>query len=309
MGKRILLTKYIDHTNLNPTAKSSEIRQLCNEAVQYDFKSVCVHPCKIPVCVEELRNSDVLICTVVGFPLGQNTIASKVFETMDAIQKGANEIDMVINIAELKLGNKRYCINEIDSVVKAAQGRLVKVIVETALLSDEEKALAFEIVNESTAHYIKTSTGFSTSGAKLQDVAMWNEMKQDSGSDLKIKAAGGVSNYDDLLEFISAGAERIGTSRSLSLFRGHDKMVTVNVVSYVSIKGKEKPYEKIVDETKKKKEAEEKAKKEAKEAKEAEEKANKDSKETKTEQKTETKVEETSKKGKKSKKSKAGSDY
>ncbi len=179
MSKRILLTKYIDHTNLNPTAKNSDIRKLCNEAIQYDFKSVCVHPCKIPVCVEELRNSDILICTVIGFPLGQNTVASKVYETMDAIEKGANEIDMVINIAELKLQNKRYCISEIDSVVKAAQGRCVKVIVETALLTPEEKAFAFEVVNESTAHYIKTSTGFSTSGAKLEDVKMWNEMKQE----------------------------------------------------------------------------------------------------------------------------------
>ncbi len=292
MSKRILLTKYIDHTNLNPTAKNTDIRKLCSEAIQYDFKSVCVHPCKIPVCVEELRNSGILICTVVGFPLGQNTVASKVYETMDAIEKGANEIDMVINIAELKLGNKRYCISEIDSVVKAAQGRCVKVIVETALLTPEEKAFAFEVVNESTAHYIKTSTGFSTSGAKLEDVQMWNEMKQDLGSDLKIKAAGGVASYDDLLEFISAGADRIGTSRSLALFKGHDKMITVNVVSYVSVKGQEKPIPKIVDETKKPKEEPKKEEPKKEEPK-----------------KEESKPEEPAKKSKKSKKAKSGSDY
>lgn len=261
--------------------------------------------------MEELRNTNILICTVVGFPLGQNTIAAKVYETMEAISLGANEIDMVINIAELKLRNKHYCISEINSVVEAAQGRCVKVIVETALLNEEEKAFAFEVVNESTAHYIKTSTGFSTSGAKLADVQMWNELKQDDGSDLKIKAAGGVSTYDDLLEFISAGAERIGTSRGVALFKGHDKTVTVNLVSYVSVKGKEKEIPKIVDETKKAKEEAQQKKQEVKDTKE-EVKSTKDkTKDTKEETKKEVKEEQTPKtKAKKSKKAKAaGSDY
>lgn len=234
--KRILLTKYIDHTNLNPTATNDDIRKLCKEAIDYSFKSVCVHPSKIKLCLQELVDTDILICTVIGFPLGQNTITSKVLETANAIDEGANEIDMVINIAELKQKNIKYCLEEINAVVRAAQGRLVKVIVETALLTEQEKVLAFEIVHRSTAHYIKTSTGFSTSGAKLDDIGLWYELKHDLGSDLKIKAAGGVSTYDDLINFISAGADRIGTSRSLKLFEGNDRWVTGKLITYLSIR-------------------------------------------------------------------------
>lgn len=174
MAGRVLiqLTKYVDHTNLNPTAKASEIRQLCAEAMKFDFKSVCVHPAKIRTCVAELVDSDVLICTVVGFPLGQNTTQSKVFETIDAVKNGANEIDMVINIAELKARNRKYCIEEINAVVEAANGRVVKVIVETCLLDEDEKIFAFDVVHNSRAHYIKTSTGFSKGGATLDDVKL-----------------------------------------------------------------------------------------------------------------------------------------
>lgn len=236
MSKLILLTKYIDHTNLSPSAKNSDIRRLCHEALKYDFKSVCVHPCKIRTCVNELADSDVLICTVVGFPLGQNTKEVKVFETIQAVNDGANEIDMVINIAELKLRNKKYCIDEINAVVDAANGRVVKVIVETALLDHDEKIFAFDVVHNSRAHYIKTSTGFSTSGAKLDDIKLWNDLKHAIGSNLKIKAAGGVSSYDDMINFIQYGAERIGTSRGVKLFEGKSKLTYANLITYLSIR-------------------------------------------------------------------------
>lgn len=229
--KQILkLNEYIDHTNLNPIATDEDIIKLCDEAKKYQFKSVCVNPCKISLCVNELRNSNVLICTVIGFPLGQNTTLAKVAETIDAIKLGANEIDMVINIAQLKQRNKKYCINEINQVVEAANGRLVKVIVETALLDDEDKEFAFEVVNDSKAHYIKTSTGFSTSGAKIEDINSWNSQRLKTHSSLKIKAAGGVSSYDDLIDFILAGSERIGTSRSVKILAGKELNPIIDLI-------------------------------------------------------------------------------
>ncbi len=208
------LSKYIDHTILSADASEEKIIKLCNEAKEFDFKSVCINPFYIEKAKELLSSTNVLVCTVIGFPLGQNTIESKVFETMDAIKKGADEIDMVINIARLKAKDIDYCINEINKIKEACSGKLLKVIVETCLLDDEEIKLAAEIVLKSNADFIKTSTGFSKSGANINDIITW---KQILGNNKKIKAAGGIRSYDDLIKFIESGADRIGTSSGVQL--------------------------------------------------------------------------------------------
>ncbi|MGL4616632.1 MAG: deoxyribose-phosphate aldolase [Mycoplasmoidaceae bacterium] len=209
-------SKYIDSTFLSANATKEQIYKLCKEAVTENFFSVCVNPFYVRLSKEILKDSDVKVCTVVGFPLGQNTISTKVFETLDAIKNGADEIDMVINIARLKENDFKYCVTEINEVTKAAQGKIVKVIVETALLSDEDKINACHIVLNSKAEFIKTSTGFSTSGAKLEDIKLFNKVIKKRKF---IKAAGGIKSHNDLLEFIDAGADRIGTSKGKELIK------------------------------------------------------------------------------------------
>lgn len=201
--------KMIDHTILKADATKKMVKTVIDEAKLYHFASVCVNPVWVSFCAEELVDSDVKVCTVIGFPLGASTTAVKVFETKDAINNGADEIDMVINIGALKEGNKQLVLDEIKAVVKAAGNKCVKVIIETCLLSDEEIVLACQLAKEAKAAFVKTSTGFSSGGATFKDVAL---MKSIVGDELQVKASGGVRSYEDMKKLIEAGATRIGTS-------------------------------------------------------------------------------------------------
>lgn len=210
------LSKYIDHTLLQADATKAEIVKLCEEAKEYDFMSVCVNPGWIDVAKKALEGSDVKVCVVIGFPLGAMTTEAKVFESEDAIQKGADEVDMVINIGKLKDGEDEYVRDEIAAIKNAVGDHVLKVIIETCLLSDEEKVRACLAAKAAGADFVKTSTGFSTSGATVEDVAL---MKKTVGEGVSVKAAGGVRTKDDMLAMIEAGADRIGTSRGVSLMK------------------------------------------------------------------------------------------
>ena len=207
-------SKYIDHTILKADAVKEDILKICREAKEYDFASVCVNPCWIPVAKEALEGTDVKVCVVVGFPLGAMTTEAKVFETQDAVAKGADEVDMVINIGMLKDGNDEYVTEEIRKIKEACGSHILKVIIETCLLTNEEKVRACIDAKNAGADFVKTSTGFSTAGATPEDVKL---MKDTVGEGVKVKAAGGVRTKEDLEEMIKAGAERIGTSRGVSL--------------------------------------------------------------------------------------------
>ncbi|MDM5352374.1 deoxyribose-phosphate aldolase [Lysinibacillus sphaericus] len=207
--------KLIDHTLLSPNTTEKEIIQLCQEAIQYGFASVCVNPTWVSLSADLLRESDVNICTVIGFPLGANTTETKVFETLNAIGNGATEIDVVMNIAELK--NNMLVEKEISMIVNAVQGKaLVKVIIEACLLTDEEKIRACQIAVKAGADFLKTSTGFSLHGATAKDVAI---MRQAVGPNVGVKASGGVSTMEDIKFMIDAGASRIGTSSAVKILR------------------------------------------------------------------------------------------
>ncbi len=207
-------SKYIDHTQLKPDATKEKIVALCKEAAQYDFASVCVNPCWIELCREELKDTDVKVCTVIGFPLGAMSTASKVFETKDAIERGAEEIDMVINVGKLKDGDDEYVTNEIKAVKEACGDHILKVIIEACLLSDEEKVRACKDSEKAGADFVKTSTGFSTGGATLEDVKL---MRASVSEKVKVKAAGGIRDKETFEKMIEAGAERIGTSSGAKL--------------------------------------------------------------------------------------------
>ena len=207
-------SKYIDHTQLKPDATKEKIIALCNEAAQYDFASVCVNPCWIELCREQLKDTDVKVCTVIGFPLGAMTTAAKVFETKDAIEKGAEEIDMVINVGRLKDGDDEYVANEIAAIKEACGNHVLKVIIEACLLSDEEKVRACKDSEKAGADFVKTSTGFSTGGATLEDVKL---MRASVSEKVKVKAAGGIRDKETFEKMIEAGAERIGTSSGAKL--------------------------------------------------------------------------------------------
>ena len=211
--------KLIDHTALKADTKKENIMKLCQEAMEFDFASVCVNPTWVSYCAEILKNSDVKVCTVIGFPLGANTTATKVFETEDAINNGADEIDTVINIGALKDGDVELVYEDIKAVVEASEGHVVKVIIETCLLSDEEKIAACEAAAKAKASFVKTSTGFSTAGATAEDVKL---MKDIVGNDVQVKAAGGVRSFDDMVKVIEAGATRIGTSAGCQLVNGEE---------------------------------------------------------------------------------------
>ncbi len=198
-----------DHTLLLQTATPSEIIALCDDALAYSTASVCVPPCYVKLCSDYLKGR-VPVCTVVGFPNGNTTTAVKCFETREAVNNGADEIDMVINIGALKDGDYGYVRDEIKAVRNECRGKVLKVIIETCLLTDEEKAKMCDIVCEAGADYIKTSTGFSKGGATREDVKIFADNRKEG---LKIKAAGGISSLADAEEFISLGAERLGTSR------------------------------------------------------------------------------------------------
>lgn len=208
------LSKYIDHTLLKADASIEAIKKLCQEAKEYDFKSVCVNPCNIALAKEELKGSDVLVCCVIGFPLGAMSTDAKVFEASDAIAKGADEVDMVINIGRLKDQKYDYCVEEIRRIKRAVGSKVLKVIIETCLLTDDEIVKACECVVNGGADFVKTSTGFSTAGATFLGVEL---MKKTVGDKCLIKAAGGVKTNADMQQMIKLGADRIGTSSGTKL--------------------------------------------------------------------------------------------
>ena len=209
----------IDHTLLKPEATREEISQLCFEARKYSFASVCINPTHVKLCKSLLRGSSVKVCTVIGFPLGATTPEVKVFETRQAIEEGAEEVDMVINIGGLKDKNYELVARDIRGVVKEAHSHdvLVKVIIETALLTDEEKKIACLLVKEAGADYVKTSTGFSKAGATVEDVAL---MRRTVGPLLGVKAAGGVRTREDFEKMVSAGSTRICASAGIKIVKG-----------------------------------------------------------------------------------------
>ena len=211
------LNKYIDHTILKPETTQEQVEKILSEAKEYDFASVCVNPTWVSLAADSLKDSDVKVCTVIGFPLGANTSAVKAFETEDAIANGADEIDMVINIGALKAGNDALVLDDIKAVVDASGDKLVKVIIEACLLTDEEKVRACQLSKEAGADYVKTSTGFSTGGATVADVAL---MRKTVGPDMGVKASGGARSYEDAIAFIEAGASRIGASSGVAIMNG-----------------------------------------------------------------------------------------
>lgn len=214
------LNKYIDHTNLKPFATKSDIEKLCADAREWDFASVCVNPCDIPLAKKLLAGSNVMTCTVIGFPLGRNTTAIKVAETEEAYALGCDEFDMVINVGKLKDGCVDYVRDEIAAVVKAAKGKTVKVIIETGLLTDEEKALATRLSCEAGAHFVKTCTGVSAGVATVEDIRL---MKANLSGDVQLKASSGIKTYEAAKALVDAGADRLGTSSGISIITGAPK--------------------------------------------------------------------------------------
>lgn len=212
------LAKMIDHTLLRADATQSEMAKLTEEAKQYQFASVCVNPGWVAYAAEQLQGTGVDICTVIGFPLGASTSETKAFETKDAIAKGATEVDMVINISALKDGKDDYVEQDIRAVVEAAAGNaLVKVIIETCLLTDDEKVRACQAAVRAGADFVKTSTGFSTGGATPEDIAL---MRRTVGPDVGVKASGGVRSLEDMQKMIESGATRIGASSGVKIMQG-----------------------------------------------------------------------------------------
>ena len=208
------LSKYIDHTILKPEATKDKILKLCEEAKEYDFASVCINPCWIETAAEVLKGSDVKVCTVIGFPLGAMTKDAKVLEAKDAVEKGADEVDMVINVGKLKDHDLDYVTEEIRAIKEACGDHVLKVIIEACLLTDEEKVDACKCAMAAKADFVKTSTGFSSGGATEHDVRL---MKETVGDALKVKAAGGIRTKEAFEAMIAAGAERIGTSSGSQL--------------------------------------------------------------------------------------------
>ncbi len=208
------IAKYIDPTNLKSTATASDIEKLCEEAWEYGFYSVCVNPYYVPLCKRLLDGSDVKVCTVIGFPLGADTTSTKVFETEEALKMGCDEFDMVINVGVLKSGNDEYVLHDIRQVVKAAKGRTVKVIIETGLLTDDEKMRACRLASQAGAHFVKTCTGMTQGRALVEDILL---MKKNITFGVKIKASGGIRSYEDAIKLIEAGSDRIGTSSGVEI--------------------------------------------------------------------------------------------
>lgn len=212
------LNRMIDHTILKPEATEAAVQKIIDEAKEYNFFSVCINPCWVAFASEQLADTDVAVCTVIGFPLGANTPEVKAYEAANAIKNGANEVDMVINIGALKSQQYDHVRQDIQGIVDAAKGKaLVKVIIETALLTDEEKVKACELAKEAGADFVKTSTGFSTGGAKVADIRL---MRETVGPDMGVKASGGVHNAEEALAMIEAGATRIGASTGVAIVSG-----------------------------------------------------------------------------------------
>ncbi len=216
------LNKYIEHTVLSAFATESDVERVCREAVEYRFASVCINPIYVAKAAELLRGTDVNVCTVIGFPLGANTTVTKVAEVEDAYRNGCEEFDMVISVGALKQGRYDYVREDIRQVVKAAKGKTVKVILETAYLSDEEKVIACRLSSEAGAHFVKTCTGFSTATdapnrATVEDVRL---MRSSIPAEMKIKASAGIRSREDALALIEAGADRLGTSAGVKIING-----------------------------------------------------------------------------------------
>ncbi len=213
------LAKYIDHTLLKPEASAEDIDKLCSEARDYSFASVCINPTWVKRAAESLRGTEVVTCTVIGFPLGANTTAIKAMEARRALRDGAREIDMVLNVGALKSGEYDLVREDIAKVAEAAHevGGLCKVILETALLTDEEKVVASSLAKEAKADFVKTSTGFGSGGATVYDVAL---MRETVGPDMGVKASGGVRTLEDVEDMIAAGASRIGASAGVQIVSG-----------------------------------------------------------------------------------------
>ncbi len=208
------IAPFIDHTLLKPNVKEEEITQLCNEAREFGFAAICINPSYVPLAATLLAKTPVKICTVVGFPLGSMTTEAKAFETRDAVAKGADEIDVVINVGKLKSGDYQYVVEDIKAVVKAAQHRTVKVIIEAAMLTDDEKVAACILAKAGGAQFVKTSTGFGPGGATAHDVAL---MRRTVGAEMGVKAAGGIRDLATAAEMVKAGATRIGASASIQI--------------------------------------------------------------------------------------------
>ncbi|HHG75534.1 MAG TPA: deoxyribose-phosphate aldolase [Persephonella sp.] len=211
------LNRYIDHSNLKPYATFEDIEILCKEAVHYRFYAVCVNPFYVKYAKTMLSGTGIKVCSVVGFPLGANTPKTKLVEASTAVNDGADELDIVWNIGAFKSGDYDYVENELKTIISYTEGVIHKIIVETAYLTEEEKITALEIVINSGAEFIKTSTGFAPSGAKLEDIKLW---KKTAGNRIKIKAAGGIRDYQTAAEMIKAGADRIGTSHGVEIVKG-----------------------------------------------------------------------------------------
>lgn len=208
--------KYIDHTNLKMDATERDIINLCSEAIEYGFENVCVNPCYVKLAKESLKDTNIGVCTVVGFPLGMNTPKVKSFEAIDAVENGADEIDMVINVGALKDKDYEYVKKEIELIRDDIDGKVLKVIIETSLLTKEEIKKMTEICNETFVHYIKTNTGFGKRGVSEEDIDIINENKNEL---LKIKASGGIKNYKQMNRLIEKGVSRIGTSNSTEILK------------------------------------------------------------------------------------------
>lgn len=208
------LNKYIEHTNLKACATEEDIKKLCNEAIEYHFQAVCVNPHYVPLARELLKDTNIEIATVIGFPLGANTTEVKVYEAIDAIEKGATEIDMVANIGAIKDGDFEYVKKEIEDIHYSCDGRPLKVIIETCYLTDDEIIKMTNICNETFVNYIKTSTGFGSRGVSIEDIDTINSVKNEI---LEIKASGGIDSYDKALDLIEKGVSRIGTSHGVKI--------------------------------------------------------------------------------------------
>lgn len=211
------LAQYIDHTHLKATGGNDDIEKLCQEAIKHEFAAVCVNPTWITKCSEMLKDSSVEIATVIGFPLGAMTTASKEFEANDALQQGATEIDMVMNIGKFLDKNYQYVENDIARVAQVCKDKVLKVIIETAYLTDADIVKASQIAVKAGANYVKTSTGFATSGATIEDVEL---IRKTVGKHIGVKAAGGIRTYQDALNMINAGATRIGASSGVEIVSG-----------------------------------------------------------------------------------------
>ena len=211
------INKYIDHTNLKPFATEADIAKLCAEAIEYSFASVCVNPAYVPQAKKLLANSGILVCTVIGFPLGMNRTAIKERETVDALEMGCDEFDMVINVGALKDKKYGYVEREIFAIVRAAAGKAVKVIIETGLLEDNEKAIATRIACGVGARFVKTCTGVSAGVATVEDILL---MKANLGGTAQIKASSGIKTYETAMQLIEAGAARLGTSAGIAIVSG-----------------------------------------------------------------------------------------